>query len=342
MRIILQTTSLALFLVSSLHAEVKVDRAKLGMFQPIPEVAPNEANPVTDTKVDLGRRLYFDKRLSLDHTVSCNTCHDLKSFGDDGMATSTGIGGQKGGRSAPTVFNAAIHIAQFWDGRAPDVEAQAIGPITNPIEMGMPSEEYVVKVLRSIPDYLDHFKKAFPEDKEALTYKNIGNAIGAFERKLLTPSRFDEFLKGDDSALTNKEKEGLNTFVNKGCATCHMGMGVGGHIYQKLGLVKPWPTKDKGRGEIKGFEAQTGFFKVPSLRNITETGPYLHDGSVKSLDVMVKKMAEHQQGLILTDQETASIVAFLGSLKGKVDACYTAEPTPYPSSAKTPKPKKIK
>lgn len=342
MKIIISISLTTLLYASSLVAEVKVDRAKLGMFQPIIDVAHNEANPINDAKIDLGRRLYYDKRLSLDHTVSCNSCHDLKSFGDDGLPTSIGIGQQRGGRSAPTVYNAAIHIAQFWDGRAPDVEAQAIGPITNPIEMGMPSEEYVVKVLRSIPGYLDHFKKAFPKQKEPLTYKNIGNAIGAFERKLLTPSRFDAYLKGEESALTEKEKVGLNTFVNKGCATCHNGMGVGGHLYQKLGLVKPWPTKDKGRAEVKGFEALEGFFKVPSLRNITETGPYLHDGSIKSLEEMVKKMAEHQQGLILTDAETASIVTFLGSLKGEVEACFIEEPKPYPSSAKTPKPKKIK
>jgi cytochrome c peroxidase len=329
-------------LASSLQAKTQVDRSRLGMFQPIAKVSENAANPLNDAKIDLGRMLYYDKRLSLDHTVSCNTCHALDSFGDDGAPVSTGIAGQKGGRSAPTVYNAAIHIAQFWDGRAPDVEAQAVGPITNPIEMGMPSEEYTVEVLRSIPGYLDQFKKAFPEEKQSLTYKNIGRAIGAFERKLLTPSRFDKFLEGDDSALTDTEKQGLNLFIEKGCATCHNGMGVGGHLYQKLGLVKPWPTKDKGRGELKGFEAMTGFFKVPSLRNITETAPYLHDGSVKTLPQMVKKMAEYQQGFILTDQETDLIVSFLGSLKGEVDACYIAEPKLPSSSSATPKPKKYK
>jgi cytochrome c peroxidase len=338
----LTVSLVASLVVSSLGAEVKIDRARLGMFQPIAKVADSSTNPLNDAKIDLGRQLYYDKRLSLDHTVSCNTCHALDSFGDDGAPVSTGIAGQKGGRSAPTVYNAALHIAQFWDGRAPDVEAQAVGPITNPIEMGMPSEDYTVKVLRSIPGYLDQFKKAFPGEKESLTYKNIGRAIGAFERKLLTPSRFDKFLEGDDNALSAKEKEGLDLFINKGCATCHNGMGVGGHLYQKLGLVKPWPTNDKGRGGLKGFEAMTGFFKVPSLRNITETAPYLHDGSVKTLPEMVKKMAEYQQGFILTDGEVGSIVAFLGSLKGQVDACFIAEPKLPASSASTPKPKKYK
>ncbi len=306
--------------------EPQVNRAILGMFQPISDVADNSQNPVTQEKVDLGRMLYYETRLSKDRSVSCNTCHDLASFGDDGAPVSTGIDGQKGGRSAPTVYNAAIHIAQFWDGRAADVEAQAIGPITNPIEMGMPDEAYVLKVLNSIPEYVERFKKSFPNQENPLNYKNVGNAIGAFERKLLTPSPFDTFLKGDDKALTNEQKVGLNTFISTGCITCHNGMGIGGHLYQKLGLVKPWETKDAGRFEHTKNEADKGFFKVPSLRNITETGPYLHDGSMESLDEIVAKMAEYQLGRELSDEDVKSIVSFLGSLKGEIDEEFIKQP----------------
>ena len=310
---------LAIFAASTVFAqEAKVNRDALGLFKPLPENADSPTNPYSKEKVHLGKMLYHDTRLSKNRTVSCNSCHDLSSFGDDGAPTSTGIKDQKGGRSAPTVYNAAIHVAQFWDGRAADVEAQAIGPILNPIEMGMPDEEYVLKVLKSIPGYVEAFKAAFPDQKDPLTYKNVGNAIGAFERRLLTPAPWDAFLKGDDSALTDDQKKGLNLFMSKGCTTCHNGAGVGGHMYQKLGLVKPWPTKDKGRAEVKGFEHLEGFFKVPSLRNITETGPYLHDGSVASLDEMVKKMAEHQAGQTVTDEESALIIKFLESLKGEV------------------------
>ena len=309
----------------------------LGMFQPIMEAAENPANPLTDAKVDLGRMLYYDTRLSKNRTVSCNSCHDLASFGDDGLATSKGIDAQLGGRSAPTVYNAAIHIAQFWDGRAADVEAQAVGPILNPIEMGMPDEAYVLRVLKSIPGYVEAFAKAFPEDPESVTYANVGKAIGAFERKLMTPSKFDDFLKGDEKALTDAEKHGLNLFVTTGCTVCHNGMGVGGHLYQKLGLVKEWPTKDLGRFAATKNEADKYFFKVPSLRNITETAPYLHDGSIASLEEMVAKMAEYQLGRTISAEDTKAIVTFLGSLKGRVDENFIKKPELPADGPDTPK-----
>lgn len=324
-------------LTTAAQAEVLVNRAMLGMFQPLPESAESPENPFNPAKIKLGRMLYYDTRLSKDRSVSCNTCHDLASYGDDGAAVSTGIGQQQGGRSAPTVYNAALHIAQFWDGRAPHVEAQAIGPVLNPIEMGMPDETYVLRVLNSIPGYVELFKEAFPDDDAPLTYENVGKAIGAFERKLLTPAPWDAYLEGDEGALTDAQKEGLNLFINKGCITCHQGAGVGGHMYQKLGLVKPWPTEDKGRAEVEGFESMEGFFKVPSLRNITETGPYLHDGSVESLEEMVKKMAEYQQGHVLTDEETAKIIEFLEALKGEVDEEYIAKPELPADGPDTPK-----
>ena len=323
---------------SSVLAQTQVDRATLGaFFKPISEVAENPANPLNDAKIELGRKLYYDTRLSKNRTVSCNSCHDLASFGDDGLPVSAGINEQKGGRSAPTVYNAAIHIAQFWDGRAADVEAQAVGPVLNPIEMGMPDETYVLRVLKSIPGYVEAFAKAFPDEKEPLTYANMGKAIGAFERKLMTPSRFDDYLKGDEKALTDAEKHGMSLFVTTGCTVCHNGEGVGGHMYQKLGLVKEWPTQDLGRYEATKNEADKYFFKVPSLRNITETGPYLHDGSVKSLEEMVSKMAEHQLGRSLSAEDTKSIVSFLGSLKGRVDENYIRKPDLPEDGPDTPK-----
>lgn len=330
---------LLLGLISSpvAKAETEVNRAMLGMFQPIMEAVENPANPLTDAKVDLGRMLYYDTRLSKNRTVSCNSCHDLASFGDDGLATSKGIDAQLGGRSAPTVYNAAIHIAQFWDGRAADVEAQAVGPILNPIEMGMPDEAYVLRVLKSIPGYVEAFARAFPEDPESVTYANVGKAIGAFERKLMTPSKFDDFLKGDEKALTDAEKHGLNLFVTTGCTVCHNGMGVGGHLYQKLGLVKEWPTKDLGRFAATKNEADKYFFKVPSLRNITETAPYLHDGSIASLEEMVAKMAEYQLGRTISAEDTKAIVTFLGSLKGRVDENFIKKPELPADGPDTPK-----
>ncbi len=182
----------------------EIDPALLGIFKPLSKLAENKDNPLTESKIALGHQLYFEPRLSLDHQVSCNTCHDLNSYGDDGRATSLGIGGQKGGRNAPTVLNAAIHLSQFWDGRAKDVEEQATGPILNPIEMGMPSSEFILEVLGSMPEYVGLFEKAFPGEEEALTLTNVGRAIGAFERTLLTPSRFDQFLEGKKEALSIK------------------------------------------------------------------------------------------------------------------------------------------
>jgi len=329
--------SLGLCAAQTARAQSEINRASLGMFQPILEVAENPANPLTEAKVHLGRMLYYDTRLSKNRTISCNSCHDLASFGDDGKPVSSGIHEQTGGRSAPTVYNAALHIAQFWDGRAADVEAQAVGPILNPIEMGMPDSAYVLKVIQSIPGYVEAFAKAFPDDKEPITYENVGRAIGAFERKLLTPSRFDDFLKGDEKALSDEEKHGLTLFVTTGCTVCHNGMGVGGHLFQKLGLVKAWPTQDLGRFDATKNEVDKHFFKVPSLRNITETAPYLHDGSVKTLEEIVAKMAEHQLGRQLSREDVRSIISFLGSLKGRVNEETIRQPELPADGPDTPK-----
>ncbi|MCO4744922.1 MAG: c-type cytochrome [Proteobacteria bacterium] len=306
------------------------------LFAALPAVMEGEGKSRTTAQIDLGRQLYYDARLSKNHDISCNSCHQLDAFGQDGEATSPGHKGQRGGRSSPTTYNAALHLSQFWDGREPDVEAQAKGPVLNPIEMAMADEATVVAVLKSIPGYQEAFKAAFPEAEDAVTYQNMADAIGAFERGLVTPSPFDAYLNGDEAALTDAQKAGLDAYVEAGCTTCHLGVAVGGSMYQKLGLAKPYETADKGRGDLTGNEADNYFFKVPSLRNITETGPYLHDGSIATLEETVKIMGEYQLGKELDDAQVSSIVTFLGALKGTPDPSYIAKPELPESGPETP------
>jgi cytochrome c peroxidase len=283
--------------------------------------------------------LYYEPRLSKSQRISCNSCHDLAKYGVDGERTSDGHKGQKGERNSPTVYNAAAHFAQFWDGRAADVEAQAKGPVLNPVEMAMPSESRVVAVLSSMPEYLQAFQRAFPGEKQPITYDNMATAIGAFERKLMTPSRWDALLQGDQDALTAEERVGFRTFTETGCQTCHSGALLGGTSYQRLGLVKPYPrTKDPGRMKVTNEAADRSVFKVPSLRNVEKTGPYFHDGETTGLDQAVRDMGEHQLGRTLTDQQTREIVAFLKVLTGKIDPEYIKPPVLPPSTSRTPGP----
>ena len=308
------------------------------LFGSLPLEAPNPANPVTEAKITLGRTLYYDARLSKNHDVSCNSCHQLDRFGVDGEPTSQGHKGQRGERNSPTTLNAALHLAQFWDGRAADVEAQAKGPILNPVEMAMPSEAAVVGVLDSIPGYAPLFAAAFPGEAKPISYDNLTRAIGAFERRLITPAPLDRFIAGDANALSEAQLAGLVRFVDTGCTTCHVGSAVGGGMYQKLGLVKPYPTTDPGREKVTGNPADHAVFKVPSLRNVPKTGPYFHDGSVKTLPEAVRLMARHQLGKELDDQSVNEIVSFLGALVGTVDTKYVAKPALPPNGPKTPKP----
>lgn len=307
------------------------------LFRPLPAEMTSEQRPITEAKVSLGRMLYFDTRLSKNQELSCNSCHDLTRYGVDSEPTSPGHKAQRGGRNSPTTYNAALHIAQFWDGRAADVEEQAKGPVLNPIEMAMPDASAVVKVLKSIPGYAPAFAAAFPGEADPITYDNAAAAIGAFERRLLTPSPFDRFLAGDATALTTEQRTGLATFMDVGCTTCHNGVGIGGGMYQKLGLVKPFETADTGREEVTGSPADKFMFKVPSLRNITETAPYFHDGKVVTLDQAIRLMGEHQLGRSLTDAQVGEIRSFLGSLKGEIPAQYVAMPELPPSGPDTPK-----
>ena len=336
-------TSCAAFLVGAActasRPAVNVDAARLQVFKVLPAVIDDASNPITDQKVALGRMLYYDARLSKGQDVSCNTCHPLARYGVDQEPVSTGHKGQKGTRNAPTVYNAAGHFSQFWDGRAPTVEEQAKGPILNPVEMAMPDQKRVLAVVKSMPEYVDAFKRAFPGEKDAVTYDNAGKAIGAFERKLVTRARWDSFLGGDRTALSEAEKAGLNRFLDVGCQSCHGGAYLGGSMFQKLGAVKPWTdTRDPGRFAVTKQEADKMVFKVPSLRNIAKTAPYYHDGSVATLDNAVSKMADHQLGQQLSKEDVASIVTFLKALTGELPAEYIKEPPLPKSTAMTPKP----
>lgn len=275
---------------------------------------------------ELGRLLYFDPRLSKSGTISCNSCHALDRYGVDGESTSPGHEGKRGDRNSPTVYNTGFHFAQFWDGRAKTLEEQASGPVLNPVEMGVPDEATVTKTLEAIPEYQRRFAAAFPEEKSPLSLRNAAVAIAAFERRLVTPSRFDSYLMGDNQALTSEEIAGGRTFVEVGCASCHSGVGLGGSSYQKMGLKKPFTTKDAGRFQVTKKESDRTKFKVPSLRNITETGPYFHDGSIATLEEAVRLMGHHQLGKELTEQEIQEITIFLGTLKGELPQEYIAAP----------------
>jgi cytochrome c peroxidase len=319
-------------------ANAEEDAKYRGLFKPLPAEMASEKNPITAEKVELGRMLYYDTRLSMTQDVSCNTCHLLDKYGVDSLPTSNGVKGQKGGRNAPTVYNAALHLAQFWDGRAPDVEEQAKGPILNPVEMAMSDDKQVIGVIETVPGYQELFAKAFPGDKPAITYDNVGRAIGAFERTLVTPSPFDKWLGGDDKALTADERAGLAMFADTGCVACHNGVGIGGGSYQKLGMVVPYETTDRGRAEVTKNDTDAFFFKVPSLRNVAKTGPYFHDGKVESLDKAVKLMGKHQLGKDLTDDQVKSIVTFLESTTGELPKDKIAKPKLPENGPNTPGP----
>jgi len=319
--------------------DVKLDPASLQAFAPLPDAVPAAQGRASDDLITLGRMLYYEPRLSKSQKISCNTCHDLSKYGVDGESTSDGHKGQKGTRNSPTVYNAAAHFVQFWDGRAPDVEAQAKGPVLNPVEMAMPAESKVVAVLTSMPEYVELFKKAFPGEAKPVTYNNMATAIGAFERKLMTPSRWDALLKGDTSVLTAEEKLGFQTFVDSGCATCHNGALLGGGSYQRIGLAKAFPrASDAGRMNVTKADADRAVFKVPSLRNVEKTGPYFHDGGTASLEQAIKEMGEYQLGKGLTDQQVKQIADYLKVLTGKIDPEYIKPPVLPKSTATTPKP----
>ena len=285
------------------------------IFAVIPDKMPGSEKD-TPAIIELGKKLYYDGRLSANDEISCNTCHivDGKIAGVDHEETSEGVTGEHGTRNSPTVLNAGFQFVQFWDGREKDLKGQAMGPILNPVEMAMPDSNSVVKKIAAIEEYQSLFKTAGFK----ITFSNIAEAIAAFERTLITHDKFDNFLKGNVMALTENEVKGIDLFISKGCITCHIGSMLGGNMYQKMGLVKPYKdTKDLGRMEVTKNEADKFMFKVPVLRNIALTGPYFHDGESKTLELAVKDMATIQLGQNLTDQEVKKIVLFLNTLTDK-------------------------
>jgi cytochrome c peroxidase len=260
----------------------------------------------------------------------------LDKYGVDNLPTSPGHDGTLGTRNSPTVYNAAAQISQFWDGRAEDVEAQAKGPMLNPAEHGMTGSEQVVKILKGIPGYAPLFAEAFPGEADPITFDNFALAIGAFERKLVTRGNWDRWIAGEGSALKAQEKAGLDAFIEVGCTTCHVGAYFGGNTYMKMGTVVPYPSTDVGRFEVTKNEADKYAFKVPGLRNVAETGPYLHDGSIASLDEVVMLMGKHQLGKDLTPTQVSDIVAFLKALTGKIPTDYIKMPELPASAPATP------
>jgi len=295
-----------------------IQEKALKVFSKLPSKMPGSEND-TPELIDLGKKLYFEQQLSANNSMSCNTCHAINNgkAGVDNLPTSKGVKGKNGTRNSPTVLNAGFQLAQFWDGREPDLASQAKGPILNPVEMAMPSADAVVKKISNVKEYVELFKKAYP-DNSKITFDKIADAIAAFERTLITHDKFDDFLSGNVNAFNSDEVEGLTLFMEKACTTCHTGALLGGNMYQKMGLMKPYKnSKDLGRFEVTKKESDKFVFKVPTLRNIALTGPYFHDGGVSSLKEAVILMGGIQLNKKITDNEAEKIVKFLNTLTDK-------------------------
>ena len=309
---------LATSTVFATDTELLIRRANR-TFSPLPDAMPNSENDTAE-RIALGEKLYFEKRLSINDSQSCASCHRLKDgfAGVDNLPTSPGARKELGTRNSPTVLNAGWQDSQFWDGRAEDLVEQAKGPILNPIEMGMPDEQTVEKKIRNITEYQDAFTKAFPGDNPAISYQNIAEAIAAFERTLITPARFDDFMNGDALALNETEQRGLNTFMKLDCDSCHDGKLLGGETYEPLGKENPYDNQqDQGMYMVTKDEEDRMFFKVAPLRNIALTAPYFHDGKIETLGEAIRTMAKLQLDENLTEQQVNDITSFLKALTDK-------------------------
>ena len=290
----------------------------LGPLLPLREFARSN-----DGRLELGRTLFKDPRLSRDGSISCASCHDVTKGGDDGLATAIGIDGAVGPLNTPTVLNAGHNFAQFWDGRAASLEEQVSGPVHNPIEMASDWEQVIAK-LRADPSIVAAFRKAY---SDGLTPDNIIDAIATYERALVTTeSSFDRFLLGDRSAISSDAKKGYQLFLDIGCASCHQGRNIGGNMFQRFGVMGDYfadrgnvSESDLGRYNVTKREDDRYFFKVPSLRNVADTAPYFHDGSVGTLEQAVRIMAEYQLGHPISDREVRHLVSFLRTLSGTLD-----------------------
>ena len=303
--------------------------------EPIQPIAP--VKDINLAQVELGKKLFFDPRLSKSGYISCNSCHNLSMGGSDNLKTSIGHHWQQGPINSPTVLNSSMNLAQFWDGRAKDLKEQAGGPIANPGEMAS-NHKLAVHVLESIPQYVTEFKQVFGSDK--IDIDQVTQAIAEFEKTLVTPnSRFDQWLLGDEDAITEKEKAGYELFKQTGCTACHNGSAVGGNSFQKMGAVEPYKTDNPAEGlsAVTGKDADRFKFKVPTLRNVEMTYPYFHDGEAETLTEAVELMGQLQLGKKLTKDENDKIVAFLKTLTGEQPSFLL--PNLPPSNEKTPLPK---
>ncbi len=335
--------ALVLCLISqTAWAEDATMKKAQGLFKPIPKRPPVLAgNPATPARIELGRQLFFDPRLSASYLISCNTCHNVGLGGVDLQETSIGHGWQKGPRNAPTVLNAVFNIAQFWDGRAADLAAQAKGPIQASVEMNNKPQR-AVETLKSIPGYVSLFGKAFPGEKDPVTFDNVAKAIEVFEATLITPdSPFDLYLKGNGKALAAGEEKGLRVFMEKGCSTCHNGINVGGGGYFPFGVLEApdasiRPPGDLGRFKVTNTSSDKYVFKAPTLRNVALTPPYFHSGKVWKLKDAVTVMGSSQLGIHLSAEDEEAIVAFLHTLTGTQPI--EEYPILPPGSATTPHP----
>jgi len=331
-----------LALTGSAWAQEGMGKTARALFQPVPDTAPAlENNPANPARVELGKMLYFDPRLSASHLISCNTCHNVGLGGVDLQETSVGHGWQKGPRNAPTVLNSVFNIAQFWDGRAKDLAEQAKGPVQASVEMSN-SPQQVVATLKSMPEYVVLFAKAFSGEKDPVTFDNMAKAIEVFEATLITPNApFDRFLKGNEQALDATEKEGLQLFMNKGCGSCHNGVNIGGTSYFPFGVwevptAEVRPIGDVGRFQVTNTAADRYVFKSPSLRNIALTPPYFHSGKIWELTDAVTIMGTAQLGIALGPAEAEKITSFLRTLTG--DQPQVVHPVLPPNSRTTPRP----
>jgi cytochrome c peroxidase len=320
----------------------ELHRTARDLFQPIPSMVPSvQGNPVTREKIDLGRMLFFDPRLSASGVLSCNSCHNLAMGGADNVETSIGHGWQRGNRNSPTVLNAVFNVAQFWDGRAADLRSQATGPIQASVEMAA-TPQFVMSVLGSIPEYRERFTRAFPGEQTPLSFENLAKAIEAYEATLITPnSRFDQYLEGNRNILTEQEKRGLRLFVDTGCAACHAGVNLGGQEYYPFGVVERpgadlLPPDDRGRVAVTRTATDEYVFRAVPLRNVALTAPYFHTGRVWDLRQAVAVMGVSQLGQELKPDEVDAITAFLGTLTGEQPRVEL--PILPPSTTQTPRP----
>lgn len=320
----LKKSLLALILVSGFNAH-----AQFKALPDSPEIPKD--NPQTPEKIELGKMLYFDPRISIDGTISCNSCHNVMADGADMRSFGAGVQGKRGGRGSPTVWNSAFMTVQFWDGREPSLEEQAKGPMTNPVEMAMPDHKLVVERIRKIPGYVDAFRKVFPKDKK-ITIDNVAKAIASYERTLITPnSKFDKYMKGDKKAMNAQEIRGMKLVEEVGCMSCHNGVNFAGDGFKMgEGHYQPFPQipgseydkkydllSDLGRYDVTKKDEDKNHWRVPTWRNIALTAPYFHNGKVKTLDEAVRVMAKTQLGLDLKKKQVEDIVAFLNALTGE-------------------------